>query len=251
MPDERLFLAEVIFELRWRLTERAPGIKLDPNYKLFVGSFFEKIKSEFEYHQELPAASIPDEITPYLIKHRFRKGGEEGWPLVQLGSGMVTYNDTENYSWRNFKSGIKYLSEKFFNSYPEVSKMRIDSLSLKYVNARQFDFSNNVISYIQQKLGVVVKLPTALLASTDTEGAPNRFNMEITHKLPSVQGDLTFSVGRGTSKGHDAIVWQTIIKTESCDQIRNDDDVTSWATTSHEAISSWYKELHKELTKEE
>jgi uncharacterized protein (TIGR04255 family) len=89
-------LLEAIFELRWELQEQAPGLKLDPHYKILIGSLYDRVKDEYPFHEELPTATIPDEISGYIVKHRFRKS-ENGWPLIQLGPGVVTLNDTEGY----------------------------------------------------------------------------------------------------------------------------------------------------------
>jgi len=82
------------------------GMRVDPHYKILVGSLYEQLKEEYPFHQQLPTAFIPDEMLGYLVQHRFRKG-ENQWPLVQIGPGIITVNDTEGYIWEDFKNRIE------------------------------------------------------------------------------------------------------------------------------------------------
>jgi len=95
-------LIEVIFEMRWELVEIAPMQLIDPNYKLMLGQLFERLKDTYPYYEQLPASSIPDEAATYIVQHRFRKDKDK-WPLVQVGPGIVTLNNVEQYSWRILK----------------------------------------------------------------------------------------------------------------------------------------------------
>jgi len=60
-------LAEAIFELRWELQELASGMKIDPHYKIIVGRIYDKVSNEYPFHEQLPTASMPDEITGYVV----------------------------------------------------------------------------------------------------------------------------------------------------------------------------------------
>ena len=89
-------LIEAIFEIRWKLQEGPEkGMRIDPHYKLLIGRIYEKIKDKYTFHEQLPTASMPDEIAGYIIQHRFRKKENE-WPLIQLGPGIITLNDTKS-----------------------------------------------------------------------------------------------------------------------------------------------------------
>ena len=91
-------LVEAIFELRWKLEERSPGIKIDPHYKILVGAMYEKVKDRYPFPEQMPTVNIPDEMAAHVVQHRFRKAENE-WPLVQVGPGIVTLNDTHGYTW--------------------------------------------------------------------------------------------------------------------------------------------------------
>ncbi len=53
-------LVEAIFELRWELQEHNQGLKTDPHYRIIVGRIYDKVSNEYPFHEQLPAASIPD-----------------------------------------------------------------------------------------------------------------------------------------------------------------------------------------------
>ena len=48
---------------------------------------------------------MPDEFTPHIVHHRFRVS-PDGWPLLQVGPGVFTVNDTANYRWTEFEKRI-------------------------------------------------------------------------------------------------------------------------------------------------
>lgn len=78
-------LVEAIFELRWNLQEPSPGMRVDPHYKLLIGRLYDKLNDEYPFHEQLPTATMPDEIAGYVVRHRFRKDKDK-WPLIQIGA---------------------------------------------------------------------------------------------------------------------------------------------------------------------
>ena len=112
-------LVEAIFELRWELQEVSPGFKTDPHYPILIGGIYGKAKSQYGFHEKLPTATMPDEIAGYIVQHRFRKG-ENSWPLIQIGPGIITLNDTEGYVWEDFEKRIPAVVDMLFDTYPDV-----------------------------------------------------------------------------------------------------------------------------------
>src|SRR5688572_5700647 len=95
-------LVEAILEIRWAIQPQADGEGIDPGFSIFLGRFYDKVSSEFPESENLPAAMMPEQITPYLVRNRFRKT-KGGWPLVQVGPGILSANDTEAYDWSTFR----------------------------------------------------------------------------------------------------------------------------------------------------
>ena len=55
-------LIEAIVEIRWVLEKPNTGITNDPHYKLLLGRFFDRVSKKYPEHEQLPTASIPDEL---------------------------------------------------------------------------------------------------------------------------------------------------------------------------------------------
>ena len=90
-------LIEAILEVRWQLQQQAPGVAVDPKYKLLVGRLYDRLSRDYPFYEPLPTASMPDEMLGYVVQHRFRTA-DGAWPLVQVGPGLVTLNDTRDLS---------------------------------------------------------------------------------------------------------------------------------------------------------
>ena len=79
-------LVEVFLELRWELEPGSdPSIAVDPAYPFIVSRFHDRLKTIYPYREALPSTQIPDQMTPYTMKYRFR---------------------TAKDSWHSFKSAL-------------------------------------------------------------------------------------------------------------------------------------------------
>src|SRR5437867_3596657 len=129
-------LAEAIFEFRWALDEkRGQGIAVDPGFRLLLGRYYDRVKGHYPHVVDLPTAQIPEELTHYAVRHQFR-ASKEGWPVTQLGPGIVTVNETTAYSWVTFKPLLLSAISAVFESYPsEIAPFVPNEVMLRYLNA--------------------------------------------------------------------------------------------------------------------
>ena len=69
-----------------------PGsVTVEKKYKILVGRLYDHGVKDYPAHEPLPTASMPNEMLPYTVQHRFRI--EDGHkPLVQVGPGIVRLN---------------------------------------------------------------------------------------------------------------------------------------------------------------
>src|SRR5690606_29676748 len=88
--------------------------------------------SSFPFHVAKFPMEVPDRLLNYQTVHQFWKGDNQ-WPVVQLGPGIATVNDTEqNYEWEGtYLPNIKKALEALNRSYNQVS---FNSLSLRYID---------------------------------------------------------------------------------------------------------------------
>ena len=150
MIDEKLKnppIVEALVEIKWKLKEKTPTGNFDPHYQFLLGTFREHIKEEYPFHEALPASEVPDEMTGGIVKHRFRVD-KDTWPLVQIGPGIVTVNETEKYgTFDHFKPKAASVIKALFKSHPQPADLNINSLMLRYIDAKEFDyFTNDVVS---------------------------------------------------------------------------------------------------------
>ena len=135
-------LVEAIFEARW-----APpaGTTVDSNYKLFVGRFFDRLLKKYPEPEDLPTASMPEAFVYGQVQQRFR-AEKGGWPVVQVGPGVVTVNDTTRYSWENFQPRCSEVVDTVFEAYPKPENLHFIALQLRHIE----------LHFIPQKLPYIL-----------------------------------------------------------------------------------------------
>lgn len=125
-------LVEAILEIRWQLQQpiRVPAPAqmmlpaVDPHYRLLLGRVFDRFQREYPFHEQLPTATLPDEILAHVVQHRFRSAKDD-WPLVQVGPGVFTVNDTHRYTWTDFQKRTKEAVIRLYDAHPAVAEFRI------------------------------------------------------------------------------------------------------------------------------
>ncbi len=238
-------LVEAIVELRWQLgAERGPGRPIDPNYRILVGRFSERVAYRFPDYEPLPNASIPDEMIPYLVQHRF-KGPDRGWPLTQLGPGVLTINDTENYQWPGFKSLCLEAVNALVESYPVPDEFRIGQLTLRYINALLFDFDkSNVVDFIADRVGIGLSPPSTLFADTGVDPKPQALNLTVSYPVDQLGGAATLKLATGYKEGAAALVSETLISSESSPSNNLEvSGVDDWLEAAHAIAHDWHGKL--------
>ena len=112
-----------------------PGV-IDPYYRLLLGRFFDRVKDQYPVPEQLPTATIPEMLVPQVVQQRFRIQ-KDGWPLLQIGPGILTVNDTAHYTWTDFRQrGIDAMANLHDNSYPNIKDLQIESLVLQLISTR-------------------------------------------------------------------------------------------------------------------
>ncbi|MBE0523797.1 MAG: TIGR04255 family protein [Methanosarcinales archaeon] len=239
-------LVEAIFELRWNLQEIEHGIKKDPEYKLLVGRIFENVKTDFPSYEQLPTANMPDEMAGYIIQHRFRKNKDE-WPLIQIGPGIITLNDTEEYLWENFKEKIVYLLETLYDTYPDAeTNLTVSGLVLRYIDAVPFDFDNDdIFVYLKEKFKVDVNLYQKLFEDEKVKAFPKGLDLKFSFDSEIPKGRMNLRFARGKKKEVDALIWETIVQSIPEDTPNNKDEIVSWTNDAHDLTKDWFCNLIK------
>lgn len=231
-------LIEAIFELRWKLEEREGGVRSDPHFKLLVGRMFEKLKDNYPFVEELPTSGIPEEISAYVIQHRLRRC-ENGWPVIQLGPGILSVNETDGYEWVRFGERITEAVDALYGLYPESSiRLKPESLALRYLDGLAFDFAkDNILRFLGDKLKTEIALHNQVFQTTDVAAVPSGIDLLFQHSCRKPKGMIHVRFVSGSNKGGPALVIETVVLSGSKDL----------AGMAKDGIYSWIQEAH-ELT---
>ncbi len=230
-------LQEAIFEIRWQLEPDAGGRQLiDPDYAFALGKFQDALKDDFPHHVAKFPQDIPHQLLNYQTMHQFWRKDKQ-WPVVQLGPGIATVNDTEqNYDWqKTYLQNIKQTLGALEKSYGQII---FNSLTLRYIDVvrvEDYDF-DNWRGFIQNHVNF--RFDNLF----NTRGELAGFNFEQSFNLNEL-GFLNISFTNSeNNKKEDVFIWQTAVtKQGTVPQSK----VQSWLNRAHECTSGLFKEICK------
>ena len=239
LPSDRMPLAEAVFEFKWMLTpnpmQGAPPT--DPNYKLLVGSLFDRVRANYPFHEPLPAASVPDEFVPQVVQHRFRRA-ENQWPLIQIGPGILAVNDTSGYSWERFLlsvlGAVAALREKY------TGALVPEAVVLRYVNGVPFDFgTSDVFEFMRDNFKVAIEYPHQLFSDNPVQPRPATLLLESMYALATPVGAISLKFSKGEYKGTEHLVWETVVQSLGPDA-PSLDGFEQWLNRAHDVARAWF-----------
>jgi uncharacterized protein (TIGR04255 family) len=232
-------LVEAILEIKWALTTRQPGIAIDPHYKILLGRLYDRVSGEYPEHEQLPTATMPDEIVGQMVQHRFRKGPND-WPLLQIGPGILTVNDTHKYIWEDFSKRSIEAVNKLYEAHPKVDELKIESLLLRYIDAVDFDhISNNVFDFLREKMRVEINLPGALFQD-GIQNRPRLFNWQASFECTTPKGIVNLRFATGQRDERPVLLWESMVQSlvnEVPDMPQNFGD---WIESAHIITDDWF-----------
>ena len=230
-------LVEAILEIRWRLQTNpaVPDMAVDPKYKLLVGRLYDRLRQEYPVHEPLPTSVMPDEMLNYLVQHRFRKSAN-GWPLVQVGPGIATLNDTEAYTWDDFSARGRQLLQTLADVYPDATwPLTVTGLQLRYIDAIVFDFAtDNIFDFIANNLKLTINFAPQLFAGAPIQPLPAAFDFGFNFPITAPDGICRVRLARGNKSGKDALIWETVVVSEGDDLLKaGSADFDGWLQEAH------------------
>ena len=234
-------LVEAIFEIRWELQEPSPGMKIDPHYKILIGRIYDRVKDEYPFHEQLPTATMPDEIAGYVVQHRFRKNKDK-WPLIQVGPGIITLNDTEGYIWEDFEKRIQHVLDVLFEAYPEADRnLRINWLLLRYIDSIDFDYEkDDIFSFLNETLKINISIYKELFRETGVSKLPLGFDLRFSFPAKKPKGAVHLRFVRSKRKNVEALIWETHVQSVGEDAPKIKDQISGWVTEAHTVTDDWF-----------
>lgn len=237
-------LVEAILELRWVLPAQAiPGMEGDPHYRLLLGRFSERVERDYPFHEPLPTAQIPDAMAAHVVQHRFRTS-EGKWPLVQIGPGVMTVNETDGYTWDDFKNRCTEAVRNLYDAHPAKQKFEVEDLTLRYIDAIEVDFTKeSVFQFLQEKMKTKISLPEALFNGGRVNGNPTAFNWQASFPHDDPGGLMTLRLATGQRSSKPALIWETLVQTARDQVPAIPDGFSGWLNKAHDLTDDWFFKL--------
>lgn len=226
-------LQEVLFEIYWDLDYNANGFPFDNDFGLAKGKFSALIENNFPFAEQL----LPENITiPQQVALRFWTA-EKNYPVIQIGHGVLTVNDTEkNYIWEdNYKPLILETIDFLQKSYKKV--LKYNRLRLKYIDA--VDISDD--EYANVKVFIKENLQVSLENTFEIADLAKDIQIGQSFKLADNSNfSLTISTGFNQQKQQYAVVWSLEVdKSGDFSQ----DEITDWLEFAHSKTSDTFKNM--------
>lgn len=200
-------LQEVIFEVRWNLdVQDGTNLLYDPKFEVGLGELRHLVKKRFPEVKRKFHEQIPVQLLPHTASWQFRPS-PGGWPLIQLGHGVLTVNDTDtDYDWKKvffplIKDALHWLEQAYEGaptfSYAELRY--IDSVRTREHAFKGWD------SFVSGNLNVSVN---------NQFKAPGRVLDVGLHQVFELErdGQLLVAVNSGKREKDDAMIWQTAVQ---------------------------------------
>lgn len=236
-------LVEAILEVKWALTSPAPGVQIDPHYKILLGRLYDKVFGDYPEHEQLPTATIPDEIVGHMVQHRFRHGPND-WPLLQVGPGILALNDTHKYIWSDFRSRSTIAIGKLFDAHPKPSDLKIESLLLRYIDAVEFDYSaQDIFEFLKDKMKVGITLPDSLFRNQGIRQNPAIFSLHSSFICQNPKGLVTVRFASGQKEARPALLWETLVESKSDSVPTMPEGFGGWIDAAHAITDDWFFKL--------
>ncbi len=223
-------LQEVIFEAHWELeTDATTGQAVDKGFALALGVFAQALSEKgFVVVKRLVPEGIPPEALAHKPIFQFRHG-EDRWPVVQLGCGIVTVNDTEqNYEWESaFKPLVEQVLETLTMSYRK--DFTFSHLNVRYIDAVDIEEQTDIREFIKNNLQIHIE------QGFPVQGRLSNLSLNQSYSTDN-DSHIHLAVATGiNAEQRPALLWQTAV--QRITEIASE-DVSSWldfahATTSH------------------
>lgn len=233
-------LKEVVFELKWQLTVNPEtNQELDMGFDMAQGRFQNLVKGDFPVHKRRLPVGMPLEFMSYHIVHQFW-AGEGEHPVLQLGPGIFSQNDTERqYEWESkflpqLQKSLEYL-ETSYGYAPETL-----AVNLRYIDAirlADYEHGGNWLGFVSEALKI------RLENNFEPLGALKNFQINQSFLLEN-GSELNIVVSNGVEPdtNEPLLVWQTAVVHEGNMAW---DDLLSWVAYAHETTHRVFESMTK------
>ncbi|MDV3310530.1 MAG: TIGR04255 family protein [Cyclobacteriaceae bacterium] len=231
-------LQEAIFEIRWELDiESATNQQVDGGYALAQGKLQEIVRPGFPLHKRKIPLGVPDQLFLYQIINQYWSG-EDTWPVLQLGPGIFTVNDTDkNYDWdQNYFPLINRALDWIHKAYED--RLKINMACLRYIDSvalSKYGYDGRWQEFIHEHFNFRFE------NKFNSRGRINRIQFEQYFELEDKSAlHIAMSSGKYRKTDQDALVWQTaVVKSSRFSK----DSLLDWVKNAHSITSDLFREM--------
>jgi len=232
-------LIEAIFELKWHIDAQSG----DPNYSIFVGKLFDSLKNKYPYHERLPTSMIPEQLASNVVQHRFRIGDNK-WPLVQIGPGIITLNSTADYTWEDFSARVIELVKTTYKVYPNSMDFKVTSLLLRYLDSENYDYrKRDVFKFLKEYLKVNIAIPRLLFQDVAVKSLPKGFNFDVSYPSVNPNGIVNLRFTSALKNSDPAVMWAIGVQSINKDLPKMPGQFSVWLKAAHVITDNWFFNL--------
>lgn len=233
-------LVEAIFELRWAL-HGDEARQRDAGFRLLLGRYYDKVRHAYPALRDLPASQLPEELAAYVVRHQFR-ASENGWPVIQLGPGLLTVNDTAGYTWDGFRPRVLEASGALFDSYPvEVASLDPVQVQLRYQNALEYDPEDAVLTdFLRDRLHTGIQVDPELYSRSGGASNPHSIHLNLLMRLTDPPGEVSLLVASGEKDSTPAIVLELLVRSLGLQTPESLQQLGGWLDRAHKVIEEWF-----------
>ncbi|MEJ7646162.1 MAG: TIGR04255 family protein [Chryseolinea sp.] len=234
-------LQEAIFEIRWDLDVDPENNQIiDKGFQLAQGKLQDLAKARFpEFHRKMPHG-FPDQLIQYQVVNQ-HWSGKGKWPVIQLGPGIFTVNETEaNYDWPStYFPLIKESIDWVFKAYD--GQLKINNAVVRYVDSvklKDYGFDGRWQDFVTEHFNF------SFVNSFNTRGKVKGLQFSQLFELKDSSAlHIAMNSGKYRTTDDDALIWQTAVSK----QARFDkNSLISWLEYAHTTTSTLFKEMTKQ-----
>jgi uncharacterized protein (TIGR04255 family) len=156
-------LAEVVFEIRWKLQGNVPFVT-DPGLLPLTAAFTARAaKLGFPSFKDM---ARPEEVVGHSVIRRFYTAPDVTFPILQIGSGVFASNQSSDYVWPSFRSQALKGLKLYLDSYPKMEAYPLEPvhLELRYIDV--FDESLlgtlDLVEFASRGTALKIEIPDSL-----------------------------------------------------------------------------------------
>jgi uncharacterized protein (TIGR04255 family) len=242
-------LVEVIADLKWALAPSGlmPGAGIDPQWQSFQKKFVDWGSGKgFTNFETLVPDAVPRELLAYQPIQRARKT-PGGWPLFQLGPGILTVNQVPPYDgWASFTRIVDEACE-FLSSRPldpglapglKLELRYIDGFGAHHGMQKEGEFIRKHI-----KLCADVAPGVLALAGGELERIVGTGTVQVA--VEELLGRGVVEIATGSMNGQPAVIMNIFARTDDF-AIDRGQPTKGWFDAAHRVVSTLFNSMLSE-----